>query len=137
MKKRLLKASTKYIIIFSVLLAYLIWILLTDIKLPCMIYQLTGYQCPGCGITRMFLSLLEFDFKSAFNHNPFLFIVIPLNLFCILYLEINYILKGKYRFGIIKYFLYLEVVGFILFGILRNVIWFVSYVRFTLQRNNS
>ena len=122
MKKRLLKASTKYVIVLSVLLAYLIWILLTDIKFPCMIYQLTGYQCPGCGITRMCLSLVEFDFKSAFYYNPFLFITAPLNLFCILYLEINYILKGKYRFGIIKYFLYLEVVGFILFGILRNVI---------------
>ena len=122
MKKRLLKVLVIILFLLSLLFGYYFLHQKTGFSIPCVFNELMGVNCPGCGITRMFLSLLEFDFKSAFYYNPFLFIVIPLNLFCILYLEINYILKGKYRFGIIKYFLYLEVVGFILFGILRNVI---------------
>lgn len=122
MKKRLLKASKKYIIIFSVLFAYLIWVLLTDIKIPCLIFQLTNYQCASCGLTRMCLSLFKLDFKSAFYYNPFLLITLPFNAFCISYTEINYIRQGKYKIGIFKYFLYIEVIGFVIFGILRNVI---------------
>lgn len=60
--------------------------------IPCFFHKITGFYCPGCGITRMILSLLKFDFYQAFRWNPFLFSVIPLFLiygiiyyFCWLY----------------------------------------------------
>lgn len=40
------------------------------IAIPCLFYQLTGLQCPGCGNTRAALSLLRLDFSAAFNYNP-------------------------------------------------------------------
>ena len=122
MKKRLLKASKKYIFIFFLLFAYLIWILITDIKLPCMIYQLTGYQCPGCGLTRMCLALAKLDFKGAFYYNPYIFSTLPLFILCIVYPEIRYIKDEVYTLGKLKYLLYLLVIGFVSFGILRNFI---------------
>lgn len=43
--------------------------------------NLSGYNCPGCGITRAFHSLCILDFKSAYNYNPGIFIVAPLLLY--------------------------------------------------------
>ena len=51
-------------------LCYLVWIKLTGLALPCMFRYITGFKCPGCGITTMFTAL-------AFNANPFLFVTAP------------------------------------------------------------
>lgn len=45
--------------------------------IPCFFHQITGLYCPGCGITRMIISILQFDFYQAFRWNPFLFLLIP------------------------------------------------------------
>ncbi|DAB15882.1 TPA: hypothetical protein CPU00_04435 [Candidatus Gastranaerophilales bacterium HUM_18] len=47
----------------------------------CLWKNLSGYNCPGCGITRAFHSLCILDFKSAYNYNPSIFIVAPLLLY--------------------------------------------------------
>lgn len=47
----------------------------------CLWKNLSGYNCPGCGITRAFHSLCILDFKSAYNYNPGIFIVAPLLLY--------------------------------------------------------
>ena len=123
MKKRFFIAIKKYLIIFAVLFAYLIWIFVTDIKFPCLFHQLTGFQCSGCGMTRMCLSLLKLDFKSAFYYNPYIFVTSPIILACFLIPEINYIRKGKYTIS--KFMcavIIAELVGFVVFGILRNVV---------------
>ena len=122
MKKRFFEAIKKHLIILSVLLAYLIWILITDIKIPCLVYELTSFQCPGCGMTRMVLSLLKLDFKSAFSYNPFILVTSPIILLCLIYPDVNYIKNGKYDLGKLSYLLYAEVAGLVIFGILRNFI---------------
>lgn len=58
-------------------LCYLVWIKLTGLALPCMFRSLTGFKCPGCGITTMFTALASLDFKASFNANPFLFVTAP------------------------------------------------------------
>ena len=47
-------------------------------RLPdfCIFKHLTGYKCPGCGMTHAFLSLGKFQIRDAFQYNilsPFLF----------------------------------------------------------------
>jgi len=59
-------------------LCYLVWIKLTGLAMPCMFRSLTGFKCPGCGITTMFTALASLDFKTSFNANPFLFVTAPL-----------------------------------------------------------
>ncbi|MFT7484268.1 MAG: hypothetical protein ACI9F9_000108, partial [Candidatus Paceibacteria bacterium] len=46
--------------------------------LPCPIHSLTGVSCPGCGITRACLSLVQGDLVSAWSYHPFAFFLVPL-----------------------------------------------------------
>lgn len=49
------------------------------LAIPCPIYALTGLYCPGCGVTRMLLSLLRLDFALAWRYNPaILLLALPL-----------------------------------------------------------
>lgn len=48
-----------------------------DITIPCFFHTLFDIHCPGCGLTRAFMSLMKLDFQSAYNYNPLIFIVIP------------------------------------------------------------
>lgn len=45
--------------------------------MPCMFRYITGFKCPGCGVTTMFTALASLDFKTSFNANPFLFVTAP------------------------------------------------------------
>ncbi|GAB3679179.1 DUF2752 domain-containing protein [Saccharopolyspora tripterygii] len=45
---------------------------------PCPIKLLTGFDCPGCGGTRMIFSLLHGDLPAALHHNAFALLVLPL-----------------------------------------------------------
>ena len=67
----------RFILVFCLLVLYLVTGNYFDIYIPCPIKELTGLYCPGCGITRMFKSLLELDFYAAFRYNPLLFIMLP------------------------------------------------------------
>ena len=51
-----------------------------------------GISCPGCGMTRAFLSLLKFDFEMAFYYHPLFWVVIMVVLY-----------------GIVKYLFHLEL----------------------------
>ncbi|MCR8634236.1 DUF2752 domain-containing protein [Paenibacillus sp. N5-1-1-5] len=55
-----------------------IWIPVTGIEIPCVFHELTGFYCPGCGMTRAVLSLLKLDFYQAFRYNPLLFLILPM-----------------------------------------------------------
>lgn len=46
-------------------------------KIPCPIKWAFGIECPGCGITRAYISLLQWDLKQAFMHNH-VFWVVPI-----------------------------------------------------------
>lgn len=56
--------------------------------ITCPIKFITGVSCPGCGMTRAYLSLLKLDFKSAYYYHP-LFILPAFGL-------IIYIFRGKF-----------------------------------------
>ncbi len=43
----------------------------------CMIKQLTGLQCPGCGITRAAHAVLHGHFAEALSYNLFFIVSIP------------------------------------------------------------
>lgn len=55
-----------------------VWLPVTKLYVPCVFHELTGFYCPGCGITRVTLSLLRLDFVKAFSYNPLLFVLLPL-----------------------------------------------------------
>lgn len=36
---------------------------------PCLFRRITGFNCPGCGNTRVVFALLRFDIAGAFSYN--------------------------------------------------------------------
>ena len=118
---RLRKTAIKYGIILGLGFIYLIFTLLTDIRIPCLIYELTGIKCPGCGVTRMIISIAKLDFSAAFKYNPFLFITGPFILAYLFFSELKYVLKGERLSKKWDALMWAELVLAIAYGVLRNV----------------
>jgi len=57
-----------------------VWLPATKIAIPCVFHELTGLYCPGCGITRVILSLLRLDAYQAIRYNPLVFALLPMYL---------------------------------------------------------
>lgn len=81
-------------IVLGIGVLYLFWVKLTGLAIPCLFRKITGWLCPGCGITTLFLCLSRLDFYGAFRANPFLFVTAPLLAVQIIYYEYVRI-KGK------------------------------------------
>lgn len=117
---RIRKAILKiYSCILVIGLAYYLWVMLTGLGIPCFYYITTGLLCPGCGISRMFMSLFRLDFLSAFRYNPACFALFFLwNFIAVL----CYI--GKPRFVRTKVFLCavlcFTIILLLIFCIIRN-----------------
>lgn len=42
----------------------------SKLSFPCLFRVLLHIDCPGCGMTRAYLSLLRLDFSAAFTYHP-------------------------------------------------------------------
>lgn len=42
----------------------------------CPVVGMTGYPCPGCGLTRAGIFLLRLEWKAAFSMHPFIFALV-------------------------------------------------------------
>lgn len=108
-------------IIFIIVVIFIMTLLYFNnfINIPCVFYELTSLYCPGCGITRVVISLIHGDIYQAFRYNILLFIDIPV-------LILLYIINLKYGKNkrikkIINIVLYILLIITILFGVLRNI----------------
>ena len=59
--------------------------------LPCTIKQLTGIDCPGCGLQRAAISLLSGDLQGSLAHNPALIPLVVTLLFSLLHLRFDFV----------------------------------------------
>ena len=50
---------------------------ITGFGIPCPVHVLTGWKCPGCGVTRMCLALLSGDVREAFFQNRAVLLLLP------------------------------------------------------------
>ena len=121
-KQRLRKTIIKYGTIFGIAFIYLIFVLLTNIKIPCLFYELTGFKCVGCGVTRLFVSVAHLDFISAFKYNPYLFITGPFLITFLFFSELKYIRTGSSDMGKWEIFIWVEIALALVFGVIRNVL---------------
>lgn len=88
----------------------------------CMLYTLTGWQCPGCGGLRATHHLLHGRFVTAFHYNPLLLLLLPI-LGIIL---ISHLLRAVTGRSFTNPFqqtvwIWLLLIVVLLFGILRNL----------------
>ena len=94
----------------------------TGLYLFCPLHRFTGIYCPGCGVTRMFLHMLKWEFKEAFSSNCLLFCLLPF--FTVGYIRhtYRYIRFGKK--GLSKtenIFCWIVVILLLIFGFVRNL----------------
>jgi len=121
-KKRKIVSERLYSIILLAGILYAVFVRLTGLAVPCIFRALTGWQCPGCGITRACLSLIKGEIRTSFSYNPFLYIAGP----CIIYLivrgDLNYIKGDAYRLGTADTVLiYILIMAALIFGVVRNL----------------
>ena len=64
-------------VLLGIGILYYIFIRITGLAVPCIFRKITGFLCPGCGITRAILAAVRLDFAKAFAYNQFTFIVLP------------------------------------------------------------
>lgn len=48
-----------------------------NITIPCLFKTFLGFHCPGCGLTSAFIELLKLNPERAWDHNPLIFLVLP------------------------------------------------------------
>lgn len=52
-----------------------------DVCMPCLWKMIFGFNCPGCGLTTSFISLIELNFMKAFENNWLIFLIVPLGIY--------------------------------------------------------
>lgn len=129
-----MKKINHEILLLVIILIVISILLFNGIYIPCIFHEITGLYCPGCGITRLFLSLLTFDFYQAYRYNQLVFILLPFTLILI----IDYLFKTLTNKKNILYHKinnkvwYLLILLTILFGIVRNIPNFDYFIPTTL-----
>lgn len=101
----------------------------TGLYIPCVFHLVTGLYCPGCGVTRMSIALIEGDVIRAFQNNGAVLILMPFFIFEFFWYFYNYV-QGKHKkmSKIHTFVVYVVLSVLILFGILRNLPYF-EYLR--------
>ena len=94
-----------------------------NVWLVCIVREVSGYYCPGCGAGRACYSILHGEFYQAFRYNPLLVIFLPwIGLYfglCI----VQWVLTGRENISqhIPVWIPYVVLAIVIVYGVLRNI----------------
>lgn len=119
----IMKLRKSTIIGLSCFLLFLIYYFIVkkyNFSIPCAFHEITGYECPGCGITRMLFAILQFNFYEAIKYNILLFSSLPF----IIYFGAKhywYWLNNKKVKPLPKKYYYIILIIVLLFGVIRNI----------------
>lgn len=119
---RILHQMGIYGAVLGVLVLYYFWVRITGLALPCLFYMQTGLLCPGCGITRLFLSLAEGDFARAYSCNQAIFWLAPLALADFVWFHYLYFRYGEKKSRFHTAAMFVMIVVLIIFFIWRNFV---------------
>ena len=104
-------------------LAYALFIQCTGLGIPCVFRLVTGYRCPGCGMTHAAMALIHGQPTVAFRENPLSLSVVPLLLLYGAYRAEVYIRTARTDFRKWEIvFLGVLWVVVLLFWLLRNLL---------------
>lgn len=119
-KSQIQKEIRYLLIILGVGFGYYLWLNFTHLGIPCPFRMITGWLCPGCGITHMLIALIQLDFHTAYFENPFLLLTLPFIIGQIIYqryLQLTNQTNPQWN----QVLLWIYVIALIIFGILRNL----------------
>lgn len=123
MKKRIIKVITVSASLIFAGCAYAFLNVYFGFSIPCMFNKITGLQCPGCGVSRMCISLLKLDFEAAFKYNPVIMCMLPIGFVMVINGIRRYVLTGVNRISESENILMIVmIVVLLIFGIVRNIV---------------
>lgn len=102
-------------------LLYYLLTQLTSFRIPCLLQKVTGFACPGCGISHFCIRLLHLDFMGAARENQAVAFLLPLWLAALLlhlFLHPKWLQKNSRCTNLL---LWGSIVILIGFGIIRNL----------------
>ena len=76
-------------------LGYTLWVRLTGLAILCPFRAVTGRLCPGCGVTRLCLALLRWNWAAAWDANPVLLLLLPILAVLGVRLTVRYVREGN------------------------------------------
>lgn len=120
------KAQIKRLIIVIglIILAILAVIILVwqskTIGYVCPTKRYLDIECPGCGGTRMVLSILQGDMYQAFRYNPFIMVTMPIMFLITVQQMFLFIIKGTFSSWLDKILIAYAITLF-MFGVVRNI----------------
>lgn len=118
-----IKLRTKVLKLYGWVLAmgFLFFIIyaVLGIEIACFYRATTGFKCPGCGLTRMCMSMLRLDFVSAFLYNPICFVLFfvwnIVGLLCV-WGRFEFVTKPRFLFVL----MWCSFAVLLVYGFLRN-----------------
>lgn len=121
-KKRIWQLVKTGCLFFIIGMLYVYIIKNFGISIKCPFHSITGYNCPGCGITRMVLCLLSGNIKEAFYENMGLTLILPLLTFICIKNIYHYIKFGAITDTLYDKIMIISIILFLLFwGFIRNI----------------
>lgn len=95
---------------------------LIDLFTPrCLIKELTGFYCAGCGMTTGFYSLIRGDVTGASERNLLIVTLLPAAFFYLLLRKIIFKYSGKYNFRYDLFIIIIFILSVISFTVCRNI----------------
>ena len=108
--------------IIIICFAYLIFVRSTKLYIPCLFRLITGYRCPGCGISHMFNELSKGNIVNAFHHNGFVLILLIPAIIYFFYRSKRYIKDNQTSYSILEIvILTIVLISAIIFAVYRNI----------------
>ena len=123
MKQRFKKVMKPIVILLTIGFLYIILHFITGFSIPCPIYTITGFYCPGCGISRLCFHLARFELLEAASSNVVVFCLLPAfaaGFVLYLYRYIRYDQRGFSKSE--NAVLIVVIVLLCLFGVIRNIL---------------
>lgn len=96
-KKRIGNLIKRASIIAGVLGAYALFVHFTGLAIPCIVHLITGFNCPGCGISRFGMSILNFHFAEALHYNYMAPLIIVYVAYVAISTAISYVKTGRWN----------------------------------------
>ena len=119
---RLLRVLGLTALLLLAALGYGLWVALSGHGLPCLFHRITGWLCPGCGMSRVMGALLRLDLPAAFSYNLLWPLYGGYVLFVFLSAAIPYVRHGKANLSPRPQWIHWAVLGVVLvYGVLRNL----------------
>lgn len=122
MKIRAKKVCISLTALLLIGIAYYFVTCFTGFYIPCPVRLITGFRCPGCGISHMIINIYHLNFKAAFKSNQLLFVTSPLIIAMVVREIYCYIKYEKHKTDKwIDITAFILIALFLIFTVLRNI----------------